>query len=60
MEALGAMCHFKAERLTRRPIPRPKVQDAVKSITEYMRSPRARPVPPLDYGKSKRGVKKPA
>jgi intracellular multiplication protein IcmP len=54
MEALGAMAHYKAERMTRRPIPRPKVQDAVKSISEYMKSARARPIPPLDYSKSKK------
>lgn len=61
MEALGAMAHYKAERLTRRPIPRPKVQEAVKSITAYMKSGRQRPIPPLDYSKSKNktGVKKP-
>ena len=61
MEALGAMAHYKAERLTRRPIPRAKVQDAVRSISEYMKSARARPIPPLDYSKSKNksGVKKP-
>lgn len=59
MEALGAMSHYKAEKLTQRPIPVPKVGDAVKTIIEYMRSGRARPIPPLDYSKSKkRGVKK--
>jgi Fic family protein len=36
MEALGAMAHFKAEKMTRRPIPRPKLDYAVGSITEYM------------------------
>lgn len=60
MEALGAMSHFKAERLTQRPIPKPKVDNAVISIAKYMKSPRARPVPQLDYsGSGKRGVKKP-
>jgi len=59
MEALGAMAHFKAERRTSRPIPVPKVQDAVQVITEYMESGSARPVPQLDYTHSqKRGVKK--
>ncbi|MFA7276287.1 MAG: type IV secretion system protein [Pseudobdellovibrionaceae bacterium] len=59
MEALGAMCHYKAEKATQRPIPRPKVEDAVKSITEYMASTNARPVPALDYSKSKkRAIKK--
>lgn len=60
IEALGAMCHFKAERRTQRPIPKPKVDGAITTITEYMASPRARPVPQLDYSGTKRGgVKKP-
>lgn len=60
MEAIGAISHFKAERRTQRPIPKPKVTDAVDSIRDYMSSKRARPVPALDYsGSKKRGVKKP-
>lgn len=59
MEAIGAMAHYKAEKMTQRPIPKPKVQDAVKTIVEYMSSARARPIPQLDYsGSKKRGVKK--
>ena len=59
MEAVGAMSHFKAEKLTRRPIPVPKVDGAIQTIKAYMGSMRARPVPQLDYSKSKkRGVKK--
>ena len=59
MEALGAMSHFKAEKLTRRPIPVPKVDHAVETIQAYMSSMKARPIPQLDYSKSKkRGVKK--
>jgi intracellular multiplication protein IcmP len=54
MEALGAMAHYKAERLAQRPIVRPKVEGAVESITKYMKSYRARPVPQLDYSRSKR------
>lgn len=58
-EAMGAMSHYKAERMTQRPIPVPKVEDAVKTIKEYMGSQRARPIPQLDYKDSKkRGVKK--
>jgi intracellular multiplication protein IcmP len=58
-EAMGAMSHYKAERMTQRPIPVPKVEDAVKTIKEYMGSMRARPIPQLDYKDSKkRGVKK--
>jgi intracellular multiplication protein IcmP len=60
IEALGAMSHFKAEKMTNRPIPRPKVENAVRTINEYMSSIRARPVPQLDYSQSsKRGIKKP-
>ncbi len=59
MEALGAMSHFKAEKLTQRPIPVPKVEHAVQTIQEYMSSIMARPIPQLDYSKSKkRGIKK--
>lgn len=60
MEALGAMSHFKAERLTRRPIPTPKVDNAVDTISEYMNSMDARPVPALDYKNSgkKKAIKK--
>ena len=59
MEALGALCHFKAEKMSGRPVVRPKVEGAVESLAEYMRSMRARPVPQLDYSRSKnRGIKK--
>lgn len=60
MEAFGAMAHFKAEKMTQRPIPRPKVEAAIDSISEYMKSEKARPIPQLDYSRSKkRGIKKP-
>lgn len=59
MEALGAMGHYKAEKLAQRPIVRPKVEGAVESLIEYMKSYKARPVPQLDYSRSKRrAVKK--
>ena len=59
LEALGAICHYKAEKLAKRPIPKPKVVDACKSIQEYMSSDMARPIPQIDYSGSKqRGVKK--
>lgn len=54
MEALGAMSHFKSERLTRRPVPTPKIENAVGTISDYMSSIDARPIPPLDHSKSKR------
>lgn len=56
MEALGAMAHYKAERLTRRPIPKPKVKNAVDTIVTYMKSPRARKIPKLDLGKGQKGA----
>lgn len=60
MEALGAMAHYKAEKITQRPIPRPKVEPAIDTIAAYMKSDKARPVPQLDYSKSKKsGIKKP-
>lgn len=59
MEALGAMSHFKSEKMTQRPIPVPKIEMALQTIETYMKSSRARPIPALDYSKSKkRGVKK--
>ncbi|PZQ46639.1 MAG: type IV secretion system protein [Micavibrio aeruginosavorus] len=59
MEALGAMAHYKAEKLAQRPIPRPKVGDAVKTLVEYMASNKVRTLPQIDYSNSKkRGVKK--
>jgi intracellular multiplication protein IcmP len=54
MEALGAMGHYKAEKLAQRPIVRPKVEGAVQSLADYMKSYKARPVPQLDYSRSKR------
>lgn len=59
LEALGAICHYKAEKIAQRPIPKPKVKDAIQSISEYMDSDMARPIPQKDYsGSQKRGVKK--
>ena len=60
MEAIGAMAHFKAEKRASRPIPKPKVHDAVTAIETYMNDGNARPIPKLDYSKSskKRGIKK--
>lgn len=59
MEAIGAMAHYKAEKLAQRPIPRPKVNDAVISTVEYMKSSAARALPTLDYsGSKRRGIKK--
>lgn len=59
MEALGAMSHYKVEKRIGRPIPRPKVEEAIDVLQEYMKSDRARPVPNLDYsGSKRRSIKK--
>ena len=60
MESLGATSHYRHEKLTQRPILRPRIDDAVESIKKYMNSDRARPIPALDYSNSKikRGIKK--
>lgn len=59
MEALGALSHYKIEKRTQRPVAKPKVDDAVRSLVEYMESGRQRPIPVLDYsGSKKRGIKK--
>lgn len=50
-EALGAMSHFRLEKSTQRPVPLPKLERAIKAVREYLKSPMARPIPPLDYGK---------
>lgn len=58
-EAIGAMAHYKAEKMAQRPIPRPKMADPAKALAEYMASNRARPIPQLDYSSSKKsGIKK--
>lgn len=58
-EALGTMCHYKAEKMSQRPIPRPKMEDAVRQLADYLASGNARPIPALDYSNSKkRPIKK--
>jgi intracellular multiplication protein IcmP len=54
MEALGALAHYKAEKLTQRPIIRPKVEGAIDALQAYVKSNRVRPIPQLDYSRSKR------
>ncbi len=59
MEALGAMAHYKAEKLIGRPIVRPKIEGAVQALADYMKSYRARPIPEVDYrGSKRRAIKK--
>lgn len=59
MEAVGAMAHYKREKRTQRPIPVPKLEDAIDVLREYLASKKARPIPALDYQDTKkRGIKK--
>lgn len=56
-EAAGAMAHYKIEKITKRPVPIPKVDAAVESMVTYVKSDIMRPIPQLEYvGKSK-GIK---
>jgi intracellular multiplication protein IcmP len=65
MEALGAMSHYRAEKLVERPIPRANMRDAVNAINALMNNPELRkPIPELDYSmvkdkKKNKGVLKP-
>lgn len=59
MEGLGAMSHYKREKRTQRPIPVPKMEDALEMLRDYAASKKMRPIPALDYkGSKKRGIKK--
>lgn len=58
MEAVGAMSHYRAEKMTDRPVPTPKMKDALDNIRAYFKSSRVRPIPQLDYsGTNKRAVR---
>ncbi len=65
-EALGAMSHFQLEKLTERPVPKPNMERAIKSLQVYMDSDQARPIPSMAYKKNKSrnekksGIMKPA
>ena len=68
-EAMGAMAHYRAEKQVQRPIPKPMVIDAVKTIDAYLSDPTAsHPIPQLDFSMIKntkspdknKGVMKPA
>lgn len=64
-EALGAMSHYRAEKLVGRPIPKPRMRDAIVAIKTLLDDPlQRRPIPELDYsmvkdGKKNKGVLKP-
>lgn len=68
-EAMGAMSHYRAEKMVQRPIPKPMLKDAVDVLTAYVEdTSRAMPIPQLDFGMIKnkkaprknKGVMKPA
>lgn len=56
-EALGAMAHYKLEKLTQRPVPSPKMDSAVAALKGYFESGNARPIPPLAYKKKSEAKK---
>jgi intracellular multiplication protein IcmP len=68
-EAFGAMSHYRAEKLLKRPIPKPMLSDAVKVLTAYLGDrDRSMPIPQLDFSMIKnkkdanknQGIMKPA
>jgi len=51
LEAVGCAAHYRAEKQVNRPIPRPRVMDAILGLEEHLANPiLARPIPPVDYG----------
>lgn len=65
-EALGSMSHYRLEKLTQRPVPKPSMDRAIKSLQDYLSSDLARPIPAVAYKKTKSrhakksGIMKPA
>lgn len=53
-EAMGAIAHFKLEKVTERPVPVPKLDIALAALRTYFASNIARPIPALDYGNKKK------
>lgn len=56
-EAVGALVHYTNELIAGQKIPAPRFEDVIKGIEAFLRSPAARPIPPLDKtgGKAKKG-----
>lgn len=55
MEAVGCASHYRAEKQVNRPIPRPRVMDAVMGVEDHLANPiMARPIPPVDYGSGRK------
>ncbi len=60
MEALGAMAHYRIEKTVERPVPKPYLDDCIKTTRQYIENEKSRPIPALDYGEgNKRAIKKP-
>ncbi len=54
-EALGVASHYRAEKQINRPIPRPRVGDAIEGLIDHMGNAiMARPIPPTDGKPRKR------
>ena len=50
VEAMGAMSHYRAEKLVGRPIPKPMLKDAVDVLASYLEdNKRSMPIPQLDF-----------
>lgn len=47
-EASGALTHFTNELVTGQKIPTPRFDEILKVLEDYLRSPGARPIPPLE------------
>jgi intracellular multiplication protein IcmP len=59
MEAIAAAAHYRAEKHINRPIPRPRVMDALDGLLEHLKNPIfVRPIPEVDYGSAGRRKKK--
>lgn len=55
MEAIAAAAHYRAEKHINRPIPRPRVMDALDGLLEHLKNPIfVRPIPEVDYGSAGR------
>lgn len=55
MEALGAFSHYRSEKQVNRPIPRPRMGDAIDGLAEFIKNPiLMRPLPPVEGGRKRR------
>lgn len=57
-EAIGCASHYRAEKQINRPIPRPRIADAIDGLQEHLKNPiLARPIPELEGGARSRKKK---